>query len=132
MMDGEWVDKHPSAFACQLEQFCLPGWPCRKEASNPNSNCVVNTLFIDLISFSVSLLHFLQMFPGITSKLPTFTQILVSEFMGGLIKTPNINVLLRAKEYGPLLAQYPNYNIIMYILKTYKIDTIYDNIIYIS
>ena len=72
------------------------------------------------------------MFPGITSKLPTFTQILVSEFMGGLIKTPNINVLLRAKEYGPLLAQYPNYNIIMYILKTYKIDTIYDNIIYIS
>ena len=64
MMDGEWVDKHPSAFACQLEQFCLPGWLCRKEASNPNSNFLVNTLFIDLISFSVSLLHFLQMFPG--------------------------------------------------------------------
>ena len=72
------------------------------------------------------------MFSGITSKLPTFTQILVSEFMGGLTKTPNINVLLKAKEYGPLLAQYINYNIIMYILKTYKIDTIYDNIIYIS
>ena len=72
------------------------------------------------------------MFPGITSKLPTFTQIFVSEFMGGLIKTPNINVLLRAEEYGPLLTQYPNYNIIIYIFKTYKIETIYDNIIYIS
>ena len=72
------------------------------------------------------------MFPGITSKLPMFTQILVSEFMGGLIKTPNKNVLLRAKKYGPLLAQYLNYNIIIYILKTYKIDKIYDNIIYIS
>ena len=25
MMDGEWVDKCPSAFACQLEQLCIPG-----------------------------------------------------------------------------------------------------------
>ena len=64
---------------------------------------ILYTLFIDLISFSVSLLHFLQMFPGITSKLTTFTQILVSEFMGGLIKIPKRNVLLRAEEYGPLL-----------------------------
>lgn len=44
------------------------------------------------------------MFPGITSKLTMFTQILVSEFVGGVIKKPNRNVPLRAEEYVPSLA----------------------------